>query len=142
MLEAERKDYWETSDERLKSIVEKYIELVEKNDLIVMNDAVLEHANELAKGFGLQPLQGAKTMQDMTAQKIKQKEIDAQQAKANEAEQVEGQKLEKQSKQDEAEPDNFIWQALSAILLIILLGGLYQWRSANRPLKLTQGKND
>ena len=27
MLEAERKDYWETSDERLKSIVEKYIEL-------------------------------------------------------------------------------------------------------------------
>ncbi|TYK65003.1 cobaltochelatase subunit CobN [Colwellia echini] len=137
MLEAERKDYWETSDERLKSIVEKYIELVEKYDLIVMNDAVREHANELAAGFGLQPLQNAKTMQDMTAQKIKQKELNAQQAQANEAEQVEGQKLEKQNKQDDVEPDNFVWQALGAMLFIILLGGFYQRRSGKRPISIS-----
>ncbi|EWH08112.1 cobN/magnesium chelatase family protein [Catenovulum agarivorans DS-2] len=70
MLEAERKDYWQTDDERLKSIVEKYIEFVEKYDLIVMNDAVREHTNQLAKGFGLEPLQDAKTMEDMAAKKI------------------------------------------------------------------------
>jgi cobaltochelatase CobN len=138
MLEAERKDYWETSDERLKSIVEKYIEFVEKYDLIVMNDAVREYTNELAQGYGLQPLQNAKTMEDMAAAKIQQKALNTQQAKASQTEQVEGQKLEKQSKQTEAEPNDFIWQAVCVMLLVILLGGLYQWRSAHRPRLLNQ----
>ncbi|MBU2871687.1 cobaltochelatase subunit CobN [Colwellia sp. E2M01] len=139
MLEAERKDYWETDPERLKSIVEKYIEFVEKYDLIVLNDSVRDHANELAKGFGLQPMQNAKSMKDMAIEKMKQKELDTQQAQANESnptEQVEGQKLEKQSNQDEVEPDNFVWQALGAMLLIIVLGGIYQRRAANRPVNL------
>ena len=138
MLEAERKDYWETSDERLKSIVEKYIEMVEKYDLIVLNDSVREHVTELAKGFGIKPLsveqiRNAKSMKDMAMEKIKQKELDTQQAQAKEAEQVEGQKLEKQE-QSEHEPkeDNFIWQALTVIALILLAGMFYQAKIVSR----------
>lgn len=129
MLEAERKDYWQTDDERLKSIVEKYIEFVEKYDLVVMNDAVREHANELAKGYGLQPLQDAKTMEDMAAQKIKQQEIQQAEMQANtaqELEQVAGQTLEKKVKAEPTENDYFIWQVLAVMFLIMLIGGIYQ----------------
>jgi hypothetical protein len=46
-------------------------------------------------------------------------------------EQVEGQKLEKQNQQKD-EPNDFIWQALLTMLLIIGLGGLHQhFRSKN-----------
>ncbi|WP_111977475.1 cobaltochelatase subunit CobN [Algibacillus agarilyticus] len=133
MLEAERKDYWTTDDERLKSIVEKYIEFVEKYDLIVMNDAVREHANELAKGFGLQTLQQAQTMEDMVAQKIEQQAT----AKKNAEQQVEGQKLEKQQKQDEqqGEDDHFIWKALAAMFFIMLIGMLCQSKTRQRNAK-------
>nr|QXF14454.1 aerobic cobaltochelatase subunit CobN [uncultured bacterium] len=143
MLEAERKDYWQTSDERLKTIVEKYIEMVEKYDLIVLNDAVREHANELAKGYGLKPLQNAKTMEDMTAAKIAQKQANQQeiidQEKAqqqSELEQVEGQKLEKQEKaNEEVTEDTFLYQLLAWLALFIALGGIYQQRSQKRVLK-------
>jgi hypothetical protein len=49
-------------------------------------------------------------------------------------EQVEGQKLEKQNQQNQQkdEPNDFIWQALLTMLLIIGLGGLHQhFRSKN-----------
>ncbi|WP_158971987.1 cobaltochelatase subunit CobN [Paraglaciecola sp. L3A3] len=133
MLEAERKDYWDTDEQRLKSIVEKYIEMVEKYDLIVMNDAVREHANELAKGFGLQPMQQAKTMEDMAAQKILQKAASKQSAEQP----VEGQKLEKQQKQEQQQgkEDYFIWKALAAMLIIMLIGMVYQSRARQRNAK-------
>ena len=140
MLEAERKNYWKTDDERLKSIVEKYINIVEKYDLIILNDSVREHTNELAKGFGLQPLQNAKSMKDMAAKKIKQQAMSAQQAQTSQSTQVEGQKLEKQSEQNEKEPNNFIWQALAIIALIMLAGVFYQARIVGRNKNLESYK--
>ena len=130
MLEAERKDYWQADPERLQQLVEKYIETVNKYDLIVLNDALRENVNELATGFGLSAVLKQPTLEDMAKQTSEQKTQNEQQIKAqqnNKMEQVEGQKLEKQSKQQASEPNNFIWQALSIMLLIILIGGLQQY---------------
>ncbi len=128
MLEAERKDYWEADPQRLKQLVERYIELVNKYDLIMLNDSLRENVNELAQGFGLSPLTNAVTMQDM-AKKSKQT---LQQQKSNQSEQaleqVEGQKLEKQQKSKEAESDYFLIKALIAMGLIILIGAMSQLR--------------
>ncbi|AWB65803.1 hypothetical protein C2869_04825 [Saccharobesus litoralis] len=140
MLEAERKEYWDTDPERLKQIVEKYIEMIEKYDIIVMNDAVKEYANELAEGFGLQPsslekIANAKTMEEMAAQKLKQvAEMQAQAAAAKQS-QVEGQKLEKQTQEQQSEQDYFIWKALAGFLFIMLIGGIYQTRVSRRSAK-------
>ena len=53
MLEAERKDYWQADPQRLKQLVERCIDIVNRYDLIVQNDALRENVNELATGFGL-----------------------------------------------------------------------------------------
>ncbi|MEI6893323.1 MAG: cobaltochelatase subunit CobN [Colwellia sp.] len=134
MLEAERKDYWQTDTERLKQLVEKYIELVNKYDLIVLNDAVREHTNTLAEGFGLQPMQAAKTMADMAAQAKAQKaknQLQANEKQINDhQEQVTGQKLEKQQQAEAVKDEYFIWKVLTAMLLIMLIGAIYQKRRA------------
>ncbi|MGJ8691345.1 MAG: cobaltochelatase subunit CobN [Thalassotalea sp.] len=141
MLEAERKDYWETDPERLKSIVEKYIEFVEKYNLVVLNGAVREHTNALAEGFGLQPLQNAKTLKDMAKLAEVKKAKNEQQANEHDltekdsteksaTEQVTGQKLEKQNQEATADDDDFIWQALSVMFFIICLGAFYQQRKS------------
>jgi len=139
MLEAERKDYWQTDPQRLKQLVEKYIDMVNKHDLVVLNDALKERVDELSQGFGLAPLVQAKTMEAMAADALLQQQKNnqqlAEQAKEknvqdnNEAEQVEGQKLEKQSAQTLAE-DDFIVYALFGLLLLIVIGALWQTRKA------------
>lgn len=130
MLEAERKDYWQADPQRLKQLVERYIDIVNRYDLIVQNDALRENVNELATGFGLAALLQQPTLKDMAKQTNKQKEqnqqqiIKAEQNKENK--QVEGQKLEKQSKKQTTESNYFIWQAISIMLIIMLLGAMRQ----------------
>ncbi|NQY88571.1 MAG: cobaltochelatase subunit CobN [Colwellia sp.] len=136
MLEAERKDYWQVDPQRLQQLVEQYIQLVNQYDLIVLNDALRENVKQLANGFGLSAVLEQPTMKDLAKQVIKQKLQNEQQMKAqqqSQSEQVEGQKLEKQNNQQQtAEPNHFIWQALFIILLIMGLGGVYQYhRSKN-----------
>jgi cobaltochelatase CobN len=135
MLEAERKDYWQADPKRLQQLIEQYIQLVNQYDLIILNDAVRENVNELAKGFGLDVVLEQPTMKDMAKQAIDQRLQNEQEIKAQQqssSEQIEGQKLEKQSQQQETEPNNFIWQALLIMLLIVGLGGLHQhFRSKN-----------
>ena len=134
MLEAQRKDYWQADPERLKQLVEQYIELVNKNDLVILNDAVKSHVNELAEGFGLAPL-ATKTMETMAANAKVQKQSNNQQLAEqkikqetkleNNEQQVEGQKLEKQSSQA-VEPDEFIYSASVGILFLIAFGAYWQ----------------
>ena len=138
MLEAERKDYWQADPERLKQLVEQYIDVVNNNDLVILNDAVKEHVNELAEGYGLAPLV-AKTMAAMAASADAQKALNNQQLaqqqsqkasqKAKAEQQVEGQKLEKQTVQS-IEPDDVIYYSLAGILLLIIFGALWQVRTA------------
>jgi len=128
MLEAERKDYWQTDPERLKQLVEKYLDIVNKNDLVMLNDALKVHVNELAEGFGLAPLQSAKTLQTMaksaTQQQLENNKNLAERSDINQ-EQVKGQKLEKQ-KSTAVEADNFIYYALFSIVFLIALGSFWQ----------------
>ncbi|WP_048695170.1 cobaltochelatase subunit CobN [Catenovulum maritimum] len=141
MLEAERKDYWQADPERLKQLVEKYVDFVNQYDLIVLNDALREHVDELAKGFGSQALQAAKTAEDMAAQAMAQKAKNqtqlAQEPALNDSakQQVEGQKLEKQTEQSQTEDNDFIWQCLAIIALIMLLGAIYQTRQSKQANK-------
>lgn len=133
MLEAERKDYWQADPERLKQLVEQYIDVVNNNDLVILNDAVKAYVNELAQGYGLAPL-AAQTMEAMAASAKAQQEINNQQLAEqsqteNVEQQVEGQKLEKQTVQTIA-PDNVIYYSLAGILLLILFGALWQIRAA------------
>ncbi len=132
MLEAERKDYWQADSKRLQQLVEQYIQMINQYDLIVLNDALRENVNQLAAGFGLTAVLEQPTMKDMAKQAVEQKMQNKQQIQVqqssnkNESEQVEGQKLEQQSQPEKTAPDNFIWQALSIMLLIMLFGGVRQ----------------
>jgi len=138
MLEAERKDYWQADPERLKQLVEQYIDVVNNNDLVILNDAVKEHVNELAQGFGLAPLT-AKTMAAMAAAADMQKAINKQQLakrQSNNAEQqIEGQKLEKQTTQA-IKPNNVIYYSLFGIFLLIACGAI--WQSRRKYIKQQQ----
>ena len=149
MLEAERKDYWQADPERLKQLVEKYVDTVNKHDLVVLNDAVKEHINKLATGFGLTPLQAAKTMESMAADAMKQQQQNAKQLEQqlaeqsknektnNKQEQVEGQKLAKKTTQT-FETSDFIYYALAGILLLIACGAFWQTRSSKHKLNEQQ----
>lgn len=138
MLEAERKDYWQADPERLKQLIEQYIDVVNNNDLVILNDAVKEHVNELAQGFGLAPLT-AKTMAAMAAAADMQKAINEQQLakqQSNNAEQqIEGQKLEKQTTQA-IKPNNVIYYSLFGIFLLIACGAI--WQSRRKYIKQQQ----
>lgn len=134
MLEAERKDYWQADPERLKKLVEQYVAVVNNNDLVILNDAVKAHVNELALGFGLAPLI-ANTMEVMAASVALQKEINNQQLADNKSksvqkrQQVKGQKLNKQTTQT-IEPNDFIYHVLIVILLLISCGAFWQMRKS------------
>jgi cobaltochelatase CobN len=138
MLEAERKDYWQADPERLKKLVEQYINVVNDNDLVILNDAVKEHVNELAQGFGLAPLV-TKTMEAMAASADAQKEANKQQLIEQQAQsenkseqkeqQIEGQKLDKQTVQT-IEPNDSIYYSLAIILLLVIFGAFWQTKKS------------
>ena len=133
MLEAERKEYWQADPERLKQLVEQYIDVVNSNDLVILNDAVKEHVNTLAQGYGLAPL-AAKTMEAMAAAADMQKAMNNQQLAQQQSQtekteqQVEGQTLEKQTAQT-FEPSDFIYYSLFGIFLLIACGAIWQARA-------------
>lgn len=153
MLEAQRKNYWQASDERLKQLVEKYIDIVNNNDLIILNDAVEQHVNELAAGFGLAPLQTNKTMEKMATMVKQQQQLNNQQLaqkdnpQEDEQVQIQGQKLAQQTKQSD-EAELFIYCSLLGLLLFVFGGAIWQTRArkvnkqqvhlltSNSPIKL------
>jgi len=119
MLEAQRKEYWDADPARLAQLIKQYVELVNDNDLLVLNETLEAHVNELASGFGLAPLQAVKALPTLAEQVAA-----SQQASGQE---VSGQQLQKQKQSSQSvEPSYFIYYALAAMLLLMLAGGLWQ----------------
>jgi len=121
MLEANRKDYWETSPERLKQLVEKYSEMLNKYDLFVDNEKLKDHVNELAKGFGLAAPNFSNEAAQVAAEAMQQQVNPAQPTQ-----QVEGQKLEEQKQNQDSFDDNTIWYSIAGLLFIFLGGFFYE----------------
>ena len=122
MLEAQRKDYWETDEETLKQLVETYLEIKRDHNVFSENEIFLENLSQQAKGFGLEALLASAN--DVIAQEL------AQEAAASQAnEMVEGQKLE-QVEQPQTN-DELDWQTLGFAMLLLLAfiaGSLVQLR--------------
>ncbi|MCO7222954.1 cobaltochelatase subunit CobN [Pleionea sp. CnH1-48] len=111
MLEANRKEYWQASDEVRKELIERFAELVEKYDLFVDNEKLQDYVIEQGKGFGLN------MSQDMFAEQSAETE----EANASEAsvEQITGQKLEKV---EASEIDDILnWRLITVAILSLLM---------------------
>lgn len=117
MLEANRKDYWETDEATLKKLVETYSELAKTYDVMTSNKKFLDFVADKAAGFGVGALTKRADAPDVTAP-----------ATQNPVQQVQGQKLEKQQAVKEQEQD-YQYLYLILILLISFAGGaVYQVR--------------
>jgi cobaltochelatase CobN len=98
MLEAERKDYWDTDAATLAELVETYVELANAFDVYSSNEAFKDYVAVQAIGFGLEPLsQLAMTTRPSLPQ-------------------VQGQVLQQIQSADDAEPD-FRWPLLFLVIL-------------------------
>lgn len=124
MLEAERKDYWQTDDETIKQLVETYLEVKRDHKVLSDNKTFKDYVADKAQGFGLGALLAASDT--AVAQDL------AEQAQTNSAEEmVEGQKLEQQEQPQT--DDEFDWQTLGFVLILLLaftLGGVMQFRTS------------
>lgn len=120
MLEANRKEYWETSPERLKQLVEKYSELLNKYDLFVDNEKLKDHVRELASGFGL-----AAPNFSVEAVSLAEAMATPTQPTQN-VEQVEGQKLEEQKQNQDSVENDTIWYSIAGLLFIFFVGAFYE----------------
>jgi len=136
MLEADRKDYWQANDERLKQLVETYSEFVQKYDLFVDNEKLKEHVTELAKGFGLSAPQ-FNALEVAPSQAQLQKPDQPQKPAQAQAQQVEGQKLVEQQQNQTANNDNTILYSVFGLLAIFFAGFLSQFLPQFLPLSRT-----
>lgn len=126
MLEAQRKDYWQASDERLETLVKKYSEYVEKYSLFVDNEKLKQHVTELAVGFGLSAPQFTAAASQANTNSADIAPPNAAERSASEVQQVKGQKLELQPQASEVEPDNSFLFSIFGVILIILGGMFYE----------------
>ena len=118
MLEAARKEYWQTDEQTLRKLVEVYQDAIERLDYQPASSMVGDYVQTLAVGFGLEsagePAQGEA-------------------AGAAAPEQVTGQVLEQVQAEQGAAPAPWFELLLAALTLLAFLGGmLRQWRV--RPL--------
>lgn len=113
MLEAVRKEYWQTDDETIKKMVARYVELANRYDVFSDNETFKAYVDGQAAGFGL----------DMSLAPPEASSA----ADANTAQQIEGQRLEKVAASP-AEPETewLVVTGLIAALLMFLLGLLQQ----------------
>jgi len=121
MLEAERKDYWQTDDETLKQLVETYLEIKRDHNVFSDNDKFQQYLESAAQGFGMQALL-------TSSQAPLQQELAQQQSQAQQTEMVEGQKLEEVEPTTESEVQ---WDRYAVALLLLLafvVGGFVQTR--------------
>jgi len=137
VLEAERKEYFETDDATLEKLTATYLEMANKYDIYSDNEVFKEKLENLAQGFGLEfKLPEKMSQQAMeTIQNAPQpNEMNAEQSDTA-TEFVTGQKLEKQSEQEIETDYQVLWVSL-ACLLILLMGGLYQVRFKREKIEL------
>ncbi len=134
MLEAERKEYWETDEKTLKKLIETYTELSNKYDVMTKNETFEEYVNEKASGFGLASLTPVPTVQAAAPQAESAKTEKQQQAKPKEAvtetvaenRQVEGQVMEQVQKSEVIE-DNSYRYMLGLLGFFFVAGFAYQF---------------
>ncbi|GAA5314947.1 MAG: cobaltochelatase subunit CobN [Candidatus Pelagadaptatus aseana] len=113
MLEAVRKDYWAADDDTVKAMTERYIELANRYDVFIDNEAFKDYVDAKAQGFGL----------NMTLQPPVESLPEMAQPTQAAAQQVEGQKLEKVEQQPmDNDTDLQLYASLMASVLLILLG--------------------
>jgi len=121
MLEAERKDYWQTDDETLKQLVETYLEIKRDHNVFSDNEKFQQYLESAAQGFGMQALL-------TSSQAPLQQELAQQQSQAQQTEMVEGQKLEEVEPTTESDVQ---WDRYAVALLLLLafvVGGFVQTR--------------
>ncbi len=130
MLEAVRKDYWKPSDETVKALVEKYLEIIATHDVYTPNEKFKTFLETKAVGFGLD-VSALKQLNERQANPVPQQSSPSA-AKENTV-QVEGVKLEKQPEQSSAEEDDLSVYWLSAALLLMLVAGfMYELKRQQR----------
>ena len=120
MLEAERKEYWETDEQTLKQLVKTYLEIKRDHGVFTENEKFLVNIADQAKGFGLAALLES-------ANQVLVQELTEQAAASQQNEVVEGQKLEEV--EQTVNDATFDWQTLLFSLLILLtfiVGGVIQ----------------
>ncbi len=129
MLEAERKEYWQTDEETLKKLVETYLEIKRDHAVLSENEKFQENLAQQAKGFGL-----AKLLADSQASLAKEL---AEQAITSQDEIVEGQKLEQVEAMVETEMQWDRYAVLLLLLLAVLVGVAVQRQKEKAVLNLT-----
>ena len=131
VLEAERKDYFETDEATLKKLTETYLEIANKYDVYTENEKFKQNLQQLAEGFGmsfelpLKELAGQPAAKNPQQQAMSEPQAPAQQAV--EKQQVEGQQLEKQERKEQ-EADYETLYFLAGLGAIFLIGFLFQYR--------------
>ena len=129
MLEAERKEYWETDQDTLKQLVQTYLEIKRDHNVFSENEAFLDNLDQQAQGFGLSAL-----LQSANAS-IEQ-ELAQQAAASANSEQVEGQKLEEVS--EITMDSSWDWTLFLSVLvigIITLMGAFREWHVSQKPLE-------
>jgi cobaltochelatase CobN len=127
ILEAERKDYFQTDEGTLKKLTQTYLEMANKYDIYSDNEMFKDKLENLSQGFGLDFKLPEKMSQ--SAQEAIQQPVAEMQPVANESptEFVSGQKLEKQSQQEVETDYQVLWVTLICLLLM-MFGAAYQLR--------------
>lgn len=126
MLEAERKEYFETNQETLETLTETYLEMANKYDIYTDNDAFKKNLENLANGFGLDFKLPEKMSQQPVLDINNKSEVQPSDVQS-ETEHVTGQKLEKQES-PELESDNEVLWVTLICFMIMILGAIYQLR--------------
>lgn len=113
LLEAARKEYWNTDAQTLQQLAQRWQALAEQHDVVSDNAKFSEYVGQTAAGFGL-----ASPVSDIAETQPSEP------SDAAPTQQVQGQKLEKK----QAQPQPFDWLPLVAPLLVALalLAGIYQ----------------
>jgi cobaltochelatase CobN len=121
MIEANRKEYWKTDEATVKKMLEAYIDLANRFDVVTDNDKFTEFVQTHGAGFGLAPL--APAMEVPPAQQA---------SKAKSKQQITGQKLEQVQKPSEVE-DNYQYLIPLLAFFLIFLSGAAKPLLARRP---------
>ena len=104
MLEAERKDYWDTDAETIKTLTETYLDVAREHDVLSDNEKFNEYLNAQAVGFGLD-------VSNVPA-------LDAVAAQSATQQQVQGQELKQVEQMQAAE--TILWDRLAMLGLLLL----------------------
>lgn len=125
MLEAVRKGYWEASEETMKALTEKYLEIIQDNDVYTPNEKFKQFLEEQAVGFGLD-VSGLKELNERQANPPQQVANASVKASAETVE-VDGMKLEKQQENTEQPDDDWAMYWFGLLLLVtVMLGYVFE----------------